>query len=671
MRRFWIQSGRLLWRNPILIVLYAIGFVVLNVYMFQYTATAYVYEAIPFYLNLGQGVGLILFLLMAVLSFEFLRLERANDLGECMVDKRCWRQMQLQRVCLLLLMVVPTSLCAFLYQFIALKIYGVLTVQVAWHLGFSCLLNVCLAQMIGVFLGAVLAAYFGRPVAYVCIALFAFLSTSMAKEWVAMLPGQVGSVGYAFKWFFDLFSITVMDTGYLPDAVYGLPIEPIRWFTSLFWIFLFGAIFLWCNRTEKRAVSSLPAACAACTAAAFLADFLCGINDSTLLMDARASSMNGEYEYELAHESKEEAADFRILSYRMDLSAHRRLKSIVEMVVTPSPHGTYRFTLYQGYHITSVTDEAGNKLSYERDGHYLDVAYSPQSDTGTITIQYQGSGGHCLSNAQGIVLPGCIPWYPVAGYIPLWEKQTNTIGIHVPTDETTFLVTFRTNLPLVCNLEQTGDHTYTGTASSVTFVGGLLDKQEDAGVTYYASPLTMTYPVFTQVKDCLAQAEDLLGQSLNFDLTDQKIIYLPSVVSSTIGGQALAAVFMPDYILISNDVDLPYYTLEYLIPHKDGADALHELLIYYLEYGAAAEMLYDDGTIDQTSLPERSSITFDPADTAIIALSDAMPAYEQALRYQMKQYGASEVLRACYEYLQSDRMEDQVDFLYQLGDELS
>jgi hypothetical protein len=669
-QRIWVQSGRLFFKTPFLYVSCLAGYVYLFVHLCQQQAWLSVGDSgsVATYLNKGQGIGLILFLLLAVVAFEFCSMERVCGAEECLsVDRHAQKNVKLGRVLLLVPFVLITSLTAFLYQLISLKTVDCMTAQVLHHVFLSCLLNVCLAQVIGIFFGVMLASLFKRPAAYTCVAAFTFLTTTTAKELVGLLCGASGGIGSFFSRAMDLFSITAVDTDWMLDDIYGVPIETSRWIASLFWILLFAAIFLWKNRTRNIKKTYLAPALSGCIALLALVAFLSSENDSVVRLDTRTTSINGEYNYEISHEQRSEAADFEILSYQMELSAHRKLDATVTMTIMPNAQDDcYRFTLYRGYHITSVTDEQGNELSFERDGHYLAVHYSTEAETGAITVNYKGSGGRFFSNDQGISLLGYVPWYPVAGYVPLWDAETNTISTYIPDTSADFSIVFDTDLPLATNLEQTGTNTYAGTANAVTFVGGLLTEKESDGITYFDSQLNAYQIDFAAIRKTLDSAEEIFGVSLGFNLDEKKVIVQPRLVSASTGGASLSVVCFSDHMLVSAGMDIPYALLEQLVPQKEGATELNELLIHYLYYGVDAEPYYSDGTAYALAMPDRSKLE------AIVSweeegYDESTMAFEQALRYQMSEYGASYVLRACYDYLQSDSQESQVDFIYGLG----
>ena len=671
MRRIWNQSIRVFVRTPFLTITAILGYLILHIYMIIQNKWLSANDLMS-YLNRGQACGLFLFLLLSIISYEYLSLEHHYSLEESIsANPSIWMKIQFQRIVLLFPFLLITSATVFLYQFFSLQPYGALTSQVTLHLLLSCLLNVCLPQIIAVIFGALLASSVWRPAAYTCLTIYAFLTTSIAKEWfVLFFSGSISA------WILELFSVTAPDTDWMLDPIYGLPIESCRWIAALFWILLFFALFLFKNRHLLSRVSCISAATAGCATCIALCVFFGCSHDSIVRFDSREISINGAYKSELSTEQKLEPANFVILAYQMSLSAHNHLVAEVEMKLTQNPDSAhYYFTLYQGYQIISITDGEGNALDYSRSGHYLDVYYPLDASIGSIRIQYKGTGVWFFSNNQAVALPGCISWYPTAGYVPFWDSTTNSIVAHSSSEQMTdFYITFDTPLSLVSNLEEIDDHTFSGSASSATFIGGLLEKRESDGIVYYDSPLQLTTIDFDTMQSKVSNAESILGTSLDLNLQKTKILCIPSMITRSIGGVSLDLALMPDYILVNSNTMLSYSILERRIPTKKGASALKELVVYYLYYSESDSLpdpLYESetGAFSDTDLPDPSTIlTLDEMDLEYV---DSMVIFEQALRSQMRQYGISDVLHACYEYLQSNETTNQVDFLYRLGGQLS
>jgi hypothetical protein len=402
-----------------------------------------------------------------------------------------------------------------------------------------------------------------------------------------------------------------------------------------------------------------------------LVGFLRMGGDSTVrLDDRRTGTAYGDYFYETTQEQKEESAAFSVLSYDLDLKITGRLHASATMTLTKNPEGdAYRFTLYRGYRILSVTDGEGNPLTYTRTGHYLEIDAPFDTPMGTILVEYEGSGGRYYSNDQGIALPGYLPWYPMPGYRSLWDEVTNGISVSTEGEEIDFSVTVDTRLPLVCNLEEVEEHTYAGKATAVTLVGGLLTEKTSDGYVYYDSPLNLSSLDLETLEEELSVAEELLGISFDVDFSQKKIICMPRTICATSGGQNEGFVIYSDCILLDSEIALTYSALDQLIPQKADAAELRELLILYLwSGGTMEEPMYYDSSLEGV-LPSRAELAaLEPESGATYEeIVEAQAVLERLLRCKMEAYGTETVLRQCYEYLCSQDTEGEVSFLYALS----
>lgn len=111
--------------------------------------------------------------------------------------------------------------------------------------------------------------------------------------------------------------------------------------------------------------------------------------------------------------SLEEKPAFQVASYQMDLTIHRGLGGRVTMELEGPELSQYPFTLYHGYLVTKVTDEAGDALSFTREGDYLTV--TPHRRLSSVTVEYRGSSSMFYSGSQGVCLPGAFPTIPGRG----------------------------------------------------------------------------------------------------------------------------------------------------------------------------------------------------------------------------------------------------------------
>lgn len=667
--RAWKHSFVLCMRIPLLMVAWIGGCIVLHWQLIS--QQSWLDLGMPgVYLNMCQRAGTLLFLVAAFASHELFYQDRACVLDECLSADRNFRlKLRCGHFLPLLIPVLLTTGTSLLYQVLSINALGVLDEAVLRHIVLACLLNIFFVQVIGVLFGAVLAISVGRIASYSLIAAGTLLTTNAVKNWVGQWLTSSGPVSRGIMGCLELFSIAAPDTDWEPDMIYGLPMEVSRWAAALFWITFLAALFLWMSRPKKQLRYTAPLVLLLCVSSLFLAGAMQSGNDSVLRLHDGATGAQTDFYYETTHEPKEAAAEFEILTYELDLTVRNRLYAQAELTVTQNPSGDhYLMTLYRGYQVTSVTDGEGDPLDYTREGHYLDILYPMDTAQGTIRIEYQGTGNRYFSNYQGIALPGYMPWYPKAGWLKLWDRETNSVKINIESKESEFYVHLDTELPVVSNLESTGECSYSGTATNVTFVGGLMTEKSDGGITYFDSPLNMDGLALDELLNHLDWAEEILGRSLDVDLRETTIICMPNAISRTTSGGNEGVAVLPDHVLLQSGIWLPDPFLERLVPQKEETDTLRKLVLYYLLSRDISESLYCHDEELSSQKPTLEELGSGEEDRMT---EENRIALERLLRHQMEQYGFSEVLRVCCDYLASDDSGNQVNFLYSLEDELS
>jgi cytochrome c-type biogenesis protein CcmE len=670
MTRIGKYSGTLFLQTRLLPCAFLVGYAVLHGYLLV-QGSLLDYRELGAYLNTSQSVGVLLFLLFSLLSFEFLFLARASHLDECLEANR---EMHLKfRWCqlgLLLPLILLSSVTVFCYDLFGVASFGALTGMVLKHLVLCCVLNILLVELVAVLLGSVLASAASRPVSYCVIIVASFLMSPVAKTWFSLIPFPYDSLPFDAVRIIDFFSITAPDTDWVPDPNYGLALESCRWDLVLFWISLLFALFLLLNRPRKRKRYGvmIGALLAVCVVGA-IGFFQMG-QDSVVRLDNRLwGTSYSDSTYRYTHEEQEEEADFRILTYQIDLSVQRKLYADVSLTVTHSEDSDhYLFTLYHGYKITSLTDGSGNSLDYTRDGNYLDVVFPLTDEEGQINICYQGSGNRYYSNSQGIALPGYFPWYPMAGYLTLWDSETSSTHVNLDPSSKEFYLTVDSSLPLVSNLEEVSEHSYAGSASAVTLIGGFLTQVEENGFTYYTSPLNPIQLNLEELQEKLEEAEQTLDVDFGINLDQTTIITMPEIITRTAGGSSETFVAYPDHLLVANDrTDLVSAALDTLLPRKSDAQELRDLLVFYLMVDDSEETLYGEDMAADGEKPAYADVAalISPDESSDLTISQVY--FEQLFRYQINQLGRDTVLRACYQYLSSEDSRSQVDFLYDLA----
>ena len=680
-------------RTRILLCFMLVGYIFIHAYMMFFQGSL-VRGNVLLYINRTQSVGFIAAIMFSFISYEFFQLERNAALEETVqTSKKMKRNFVFTKLSFLIVMVTLVTLTVFVYDLSAVMVFDIASRAVIVHLVLCSLLNIFFCCLIAMLLGALLGLKTDRPKAYAVLIVFVFLLSPQASLWFTYLKIPFDEIEIDFSRIMDFFSITALDTDFVPDDLYGLPIEACRWGLACFWIAVLSLLFFRCVKLpwEKRKNRILPISCGVAAAIGFVFFARMG-NDSVVRLDERHWGTNyADAFYEELHSAKEEEADFTVLAYDLDVSVKTRLYCTAKITVSGDEDtDEYIFTLYRGYKIASVTDEDGNDLSYTRDGHYLSVSASFPEGTGVICVTYQGSGNRYYSNRQGIALPGYFPWYPVAGYRSLDIADHDTLlELAASEEEKKFTISLDTNLTVVSNLTETSEGVYDGTAGTATLIGGFLTEKEQEGVTYYDSPFNFDTLQLEEMQAVLEAAEETLDTSFDLDFRESLIICMPGVISRTASERDETFVVLDNCILLDTNIVLSYRMMDYLIPDKEEAEELREFLLEYLvwpdsdpiyciasesyeekpEYDALAVLKADYVSADDSyeMTEENWYYLHEAVEEDSELWNEAMVYFEELFLYQIQRLGYDTVMKACYEYMGSDTDTDQVDFLYNLS----
>lgn len=178
-------------------------------------------------------------------------------------------------------------------------------------------------------------------------------------------------------------------------------------------------------------------------------------------------------------EPEYKAADFKVLSYDIDMKIRESLTADVSMDLTPS--NEYSFTLYHGLNIHKLTDGEGKALDYKRSGDYV---YILSDVTGSaINIQYSGLVGNYYIDREAAYISRNFPYYPVPGINPLYTEYEEYIPV-VLGEAAEFNVNIDSLFKVYSNLEERPDGSYYGYARGMTLYGGVFVKEyEKDGVS--------------------------------------------------------------------------------------------------------------------------------------------------------------------------------------------
>lgn len=407
-------------------------------------------------------------------------------------------------------------------------------------------------------------------------------------------------LGYPFSWVcynFDIIwdpgkpadflmeAVGVLPDGYQAgtDGYGGYAVQPHRIALLLLWIGI--AVFLLVlirNRKYKRFKLQ------AVAYAVVLAALLWIVCQPYTAIGSADSRFHYKYiakatEYDTGIGRRDEPAEFQALSYDMELDAYLNLKAKVKITVDRDDLTEYRFTLYREYQADMVEDQDGKRLAFEQDGDYLTV-FSGGNRISELTISYSGSGEPFYSEISGICLPTGVPFYPMAGFIPIYGENEYANGdyyneIHLP--QTHFKVKVNTLGKVYSSLPDVGKNTFEGDGEGFFLLSGLVFESEYRGTTFYYHE-----------NSSLAAAEDKEDHEAEF-IDKMNRIYeeygIDSLEGKTVlvNWQSMLSDIMqiyPDHIVIADtllDSNMEKVWKDYLEHYTkmrregDGADAYH------------------------------------------------------------------------------------------------
>nr|MDD6336033.1 hypothetical protein [bacterium] len=432
--------------------------------------------------------GMMRFVLIAFGLFLFLGYEIAAKLRECRMAEALFaapgERARYYGAAWLCLAVLAFAFAIVMFGSVVIfcAVYRIWYGAFIWHVAGLCFLYAFLTPVTAAAMGMVMGiAIKKRYLAYVLCALWILSNTSYFEQ-ILLVPDRLmgwpaGSTAlYRIN---DLFFLTPQALGIMPDYLYGVPMEPGKWFTVIFWLCLalaLGCIYLVRFRKNTRIWSS---AAALAAAAICLAGFV--VNDHCVKMDWRPDTdpMYDDYYY-AAYTPPQDAPGFTIQSYDIKLKIGNGLKARVTMAVSPlSEQKTqYHFTLYHRFAITGASNAAGDiPFTQTGDEVYINAADIPD---GILTLEYEGYSVHYYSNRQGICLPGYFPYYPFEGD-KIIHRGSDHWDTEIPQTAREFTVSVDSPLKLFANLPGDPDRPnhFSGQAQSLTLMAGMMERLDE------------------------------------------------------------------------------------------------------------------------------------------------------------------------------------------------
>ncbi|MCD8010857.1 MAG: hypothetical protein LUF34_08780 [Lachnospiraceae bacterium] len=620
------------------------------------------------YLTSSLLLGVLGFLYFAFAGYELSSmLQRANG-EESLASAKASGNLVLAEMITLLMLLFFWSALVFGFQVADYYLRNLSYPSYLSHALKAVFLYVFMPGVLGILLGIILREI-SRATAYCWMILITLLCSPVAL----LLYSGSTIAEFSLASVLDWFAITVPNSGWTADAVYGVGMETCRWVLAAFWTLLFLCILFGRFRRERGRIYSVA------SGLCLFLSLLCGVrfalrgDDCIVMKDSREAVIMDEDTWRDSHGTGEvEEADFQVEKYDLSLTVNSTLEAEVTMKVSSTNLDSYCFTLYHGYEVSEILDEEGEALSFTRDGDFLDV--QAPGNTECITIRYSGNGNKYYANSQGISLPGYFAWYPMAGHLLLWDEESSSYTIHADFPETDFLVQISCGKTVYSNLSRVGENTFEGTTDTVSLFAGLLTEMEVDGVLYVYSPVggqTLNIDSM-EVSERWEELCVLTGETRELSLEGKKLFLEPLTILSTAVGSEETVVVLEDHVLLCNSQPTVEGIVEIYfengIPTSAGSDILRETFLEVL-FSEDLESVVEKPAYENFGILFEYESEFDIEDDEELDqwMEAAYVDYYNLMLYQIDCLGKEEVLRAVYSWLMEDGHEiNQIDFLYYL-----
>lgn len=666
------KSIRISWQVLFRSIRLLIPFVALLMVSVVYMLWEYQYNPSPIgFLTTSLNAGIICFAYFVFTSYElgsYLRRVEGNE-SISAIKGASWRLACAHIIVESILLVVWVAvilggqIIVYYLRMIQYPLYIV-------HCFCAILLYCFLPGLIGILLGNALAPA-NQSVAYGVMVLSALMVSPVPTK---LFSGAV-IWGVSIMQFLDWFAIGVPNPTWTADGVYGIAMETSHWVLAGFWILCLSAVLMGRMNKKRRFVKWS-------VLGIVILALGCGIrfgargNDSLVQKDYRPEgTLRHEYNYRRENKTDEVVnAEFAVEKYDLHFDIKDKLEATAKIYLAENELTHYKMTLYRGFDVKSVTDEQNRQLAFTRNGDFLEI--ETDGTVQMLEINYSGTAGKYYVNRQGIALPGYFVYYPVPGYLQLWDATNGAMAVHTEFVQTEFHVTVDSALDVISNLPEVEDNQFAGMANTVTLYAGLIKAEQKDGVNYYYSPVDR-YRDFLDVDAITNKWEELcalVGETRKLELEGKDIFFQAETIITTNSVNEPFVVFDDHILLFGNytsaELICEFYLMEG-IPDRTETELLKEAFYRNL-YFSDVESVNKKPSYEELDLLKKygSAGEISDIDEWNNYLLQADDTFIELFRYQMAALGKEYVLQEVYQYLmESEHSVDQVDFLYELGGE--
>lgn len=559
------NNFKLFFKSRYLLLGIIIFFITVNVYLSEGLYGLSIRENTLYYLKQSQMLSVVYFVFFVFISYEYLiKSKNANLLEGFAAINNGKIILYLSKLIVLIILTLIMTLNIMIYNYVAYFAMNINSLSFALHILSNNVLNITIVSLIGASIGAIAALYLKRFPAYLLIILISILISPIVDiiPYILFMGFEVNI--YPLR---DIFNILPPNLNWVAEALYGLSVEPYRWNLNIFWISLLASfILLKLNNKKIKLVIYLSMILISFSIYNF---YLFTEPGSIVRKDYNPKNYIAFDElYYLKDVQKEEDAGFTINSYNMQINIDRQLENDVLITLDEKePLKNYKFTLYRKYNIKEIFDKNGELIEFKRDGDYFEVLNSTNDKLENIRIIYSGYSPVFYSNSQGVLLPGCFPYYPIEGYGKIYLKQQSAYIPVIRDYNVKFNVSVKSHTNIYSNLDKEGNN-FVGQAQAVTLIGGFVNEEKYNNIVLYELPLEKINPDnLVRIEEILESYKTIIPEIEKVNIKSIKIFQSPATFTSRIIDNSIVS--FKDHIFMYNldEDNIVQGVLQTYIPH--------------------------------------------------------------------------------------------------------
>jgi hypothetical protein len=541
------SNFKIFFKSIYLSLAFLVFFVLVNGYLIFSIYNLTIHKDAFYYLQYSQRISMIYFVFFTFIAYEYLVKSKNENLLECLlVLNKGNLKLYFSKAIVLIIIILIMTLNIFVYNFIVYIAMNINFRPYLVHIVLSNFLNIFLVSIFAMCLGSTISLYLKRFPAYAVMILLIILISPIFDYVPYVMYMGYGINIYPFR---EILNILPPNLNWEGDLLYGLSIELYRWnlLTSLI-SFISFLLILKLNKKKHKYLSFIAIGLIILSLFNFY-----GYTKSGSIVKKDYNPKNYVAFDELYYMNdiqKEEKVSFKISAYNMNFTINRQLQSNISIYLDEKkPLSTYKFTLYRNYKIEKILGKNSEILEYKRDGDYFEIINPTNEKLEKITILYSGYSPVFYSNAQGVLLPGCFPYYPIEGYKRIYIKEESKFISIIRDYNTKFEVTVKSNLNIYSNLQKSNNR-FSGEAQELTLMGGFMEEKATENNVFYELILDkMDKDRFLDINKTLKLYKELLSETEEFNISNKKIFQSPAALSSRVIGNG--TLMFRDHIFVN------------------------------------------------------------------------------------------------------------------------